>query len=50
MNQWAREGATDLRGIPRRSHGLPTSGGETRVDMGAFEVSIPPPGSVLMVR
>lgn len=43
-------GATDLRGFPRRSHGLPMSGGAEQVDMGAFEVLIPPPGSLFMVR
>lgn len=43
-------GATDLRGFPRRSHGLPSSGGAARVDMGAIEVRIPPSGLLFMVR
>jgi hypothetical protein len=41
-------GATDLRGLPRIARGLPA--GSRTADMGAFEVGIPPNGSMLIVR
>ncbi len=41
---------TDLRGFARLAHGLPTSGGKPRVDMGAIEVHIPRSGTTMIVQ
>lgn len=42
--------ATDLRGFPRISRGIPREGTGTRVDMGAIEVKIPPIGTITLMK
>ncbi len=46
---WMDE-ATDLRGFPRISRGIPRRGTGPRVDMGAIEVRIPPTGTFIFMR